>query len=56
MAKSEDTTSGTTVTQNKNSSKYDMGQKRTLSDQGGREDRGKARNNTIDSLASTGKD
>ena len=55
MAKSEDTMSGTTVAQNETSNESDKGQKRTSLGQGGRGDRGNARNNIRDSSTSTSK-
>ena len=53
MAKSEDTTSGTTVAQTKTSAESDQGDTTTSSLRGGREDRGNSMNNTRYSLTST---
>ena len=55
MAKSEETTSRTTVDQTETSAEYDKGQKRTSLGRGGRGDRGNARNNIRDSSTSTSK-
>ena len=53
MAESEVTTSGTTVEHTETSAEYDKGQTRTSSRRGGCGNRGKSRNNTRASSAST---